>query len=90
MPVDSSREMTRMFYAGIDTAKRKHEISIIDTEGRALSQNLSFTNDREGSDRILALFERLNISAKDLVIGMEATGHYWLRRYSRLLEKGMM
>lgn len=76
MPVDSSREVTRMFYARIDTAKRKNEVSIIDTEGRPLSQSFSFTNDREGSERLLPLFERLNISAQDLVIGMEATGHY--------------
>ena len=77
-----------MFYAGIDIAKRKHEVSIIDTEGGALSRSLSFANDREGSDRLLALFERLNISAQELVIGMEATGHYWLSLYSWLLEKG--
>lgn len=78
-----------MFYAGIDIAKRKHEVPIIDTKRRALSQSLSFANDREGSNRLLALFERLNISAQELVIGMEATGHYWLSLYSWLLEKGI-
>ena len=88
LPVDSSGEVTRMFYAGIDIAKRKHEISTIDTEGRPLSQSFSFTNDREGSDRLLALFDRLSISPQELAIGMEATGLYWLSLYSWLLEKG--
>lgn len=36
-PVDSSREVIRMFYAGIDIAKRKHEVSIIDKAGPFLN-----------------------------------------------------
>jgi len=77
-----------VFYAGIDIAKRKHEVSIIDSEGKLLSQSLSFANNREGSDKLLAFFVRLNVSAEELVVGMEATGHYWLSLYSWLVEKG--
>ena len=77
-----------VFYAGIDIAKRKHEVSVIDSEGKPLSQSLSFANNREGTDKLLALFARLNASAEELVVGMEATGHYWLSLYSWLLDKG--
>lgn len=35
-----------------------------------------------------ALFQRLDVSRDDLLIGMEATGHYWLSVYGYLLEQG--
>lgn len=36
---------------------------------------------------VLVLLSKLAPYAKDLVIGMEATGHYWLSLYSFLYEK---
>jgi transposase len=70
-----------MFYCGIDIAKHKHEASVIDSGGKALLDSISFTNSREGCEKAIALFKKLNITADSLVIGMEATGHYWLSAY---------
>lgn len=76
-----------MYYCGIDIAKHKHEATVIDESGKALLDSISFSNSREGCEKLLALFERLNISRDTLLIGMEATGHYWLSVYGFLLEQ---
>ena len=67
-----------LFYCGIDIAKNKHEASIIDSKGKELSKSISFQNNREGCQKLLNLFENFEISTENIVIGMEATGHYWL------------
>jgi transposase len=67
-----------MFYCGIDIAKRKHEAGVIDTEGKPLGQSLSFDNSAAGCGKLIALLEKLGIAVDNLIIGMEATGHYWL------------
>lgn len=77
-----------MFYAGIDIAKYKHEASVIDPDGKALLDSLSFTNDKAGCEKVVALFEKLSVPKGELVIGMEATGHYWLSVYAFFIESG--
>lgn len=77
-----------MYYCGIDIAKYKHEATVIDEAGTALLDSISFTNSTEGCEKLLALFDRLSIPKENLLIGMEATGHYWLSVYGYLLEHG--
>lgn len=77
-----------MFYCGIDIAKRKHEATIIDAVGTAQLDSISFANNKEGCEKLLALYKRLGISKDNLLIGMEATGHYWLSVYGYLLDQG--
>ena len=77
-----------MFYAGIDIAKSKHEASVIDSDGKALLDSISFANSKEGCEKLLVLFERLGIDKDDVLIGMEATGHYWLSVHAFFLELG--
>lgn len=76
-----------MFYCGIDIAKYKHEATVIDETGTALLDSISFANSKEGCEKLLSLFSRLDISREDLLVGMEATGHYWLSVYGYLLEQ---
>lgn len=77
-----------MFYCGIDIAKYKHEGSIIDEAGKPLLDSISFANSKEGCEKLLSLFSRLEIPKENVLIGMEATGHYWLSIHSFLLEQG--
>jgi transposase len=77
-----------MFYCGIDIAKYKHEATVIDETGTALLDSISLANSKEGCEKLLALFKRLDVPKDDLLIGMEATGHYWLSIYGYLLEHG--
>ena len=75
-----------MFYCGIDIAKRNHEASIIDAEGKPLLDSITVTNTQDGCEKLFSLFERLNIGQSDVIIGMEATGHYWLPVYEHFTE----
>lgn len=77
-----------MFYVGIDIAKYKHEATIIDSDGKALFDSISFSNTKDGCDKLLALFEKAGVVSDSLIIGMEATGHYWLSVYAFLAELG--
>lgn len=77
-----------MFYCGIDIAKYKHEASVIDLDGKALADSISFSNDKQGCEKVLAVFQKFEISPADVIIGMEATGHYWLSVYAFFIELG--
>jgi transposase len=75
-----------LYYCGIDIAKRSHEASVIDAEGKPLLDSITITNTQEGCEKLFALFERLSISKDAVIVGMEATGHYWLSVYEHLVE----
>lgn len=77
-----------MFYCGIDIAKFKHEASVIDTDGKALFDSISFANNKEGCEKVLTLFEKLGVTSDSVIIGMEATGHYWLSVYEHFTKLG--
>lgn len=77
-----------MFYCGIDIAKHKHEASVIDADGKALIDSISFANDKQGCEKVLAVFGKFEIAPANVIIGMEATGHYWLSVYTFFLELG--
>lgn len=48
-----------MFYCGIDIAKYKHEASVIDINGKALIDSISFANDKQDCEKILTVFEKI-------------------------------
>jgi transposase len=75
-------------YIGIDIAKRKHDCAIINTDGEVLLTRFSFENSDEGFRRLLEEFSSLGAGAEKSVIGMEATGHYWLALYAHLTAEG--
>lgn len=75
-----------MFYCGIDIAKNNHEASIIDEKGKRLIESISFSNSQRGCEKLFKLFEKFEINPENIVIGMEATGHYWLSVYSFFIE----
>jgi len=64
-----------LFYCGIDIAKNNHEASIIDEKGNLLAKSISFSNSQKGCEKLIKLFEKFEINSKNIVIGMEATGH---------------
>jgi transposase len=76
-----------MYYAGIDIAKHKHEASLLDESGHLLAKSLSFANSKEGCEALIALLNEHGANADDVLIGMEATGHYWLSVYEYLTAK---
>ncbi|NLN56455.1 MAG: IS110 family transposase [Gammaproteobacteria bacterium] len=76
-----------MFFAGIDVAKYRHELCLVDDNGSVVLQ-LHIDNSRTGLDKLIQNLERLNISANDVQFCLEATGHYWLSLYCHLTDLG--
>jgi transposase len=74
-----------MFYGGIDIAKHKHSVSLMNEQGQTLKAVFTITNTRTGFDQLLAELQVLNGS---VTVGLEATGHYWLALYDHLTRQG--
>jgi transposase len=70
--------------AGIDIGSEKHVVAVVDSEGSALVKSTSFTEDQEGYEKLASLLG----GADDIVIVMEATGHYWQNLFFWLSERG--
>lgn len=77
-----------MIIVGIDIAKNHHEATIIDASGNIIMKSFRFSNNHKGSSTLINNINKVNGSNETVVIGMEATGHYWLPLYSRLLSEG--
>ncbi|MCW6700959.1 IS110 family transposase [Anaerococcus sp. NML200537] len=77
-----------MYYVGIDIAKNNHQSSIIDTNGEMVCESLSLSNTIKGFEKLIKYLESYEVTPENCIIGMEATGHYWLSIYSYLLELG--
>jgi transposase len=73
-----------MMYCGIDVAKLKHAVSLMDDKGQTLKAVFTITNTRSGFDRLLAELQNLT---GEVTVGLEATGHYWLALYDELTRK---
>ena len=70
-----------MYCLGIDIAKRKHTAMILDEQGQVIRPAFSFTNDGLGFGQLMAEIRAL---PEAVIIGLEATGHYWLALYDHL------
>ena len=74
-----------MNYCGIDVAKRKHSAMVLNEKSEVVEQNFTFKNDRQGFDKLL---HELEPYAEQVLIALEATGHYWLSLYEVLTTAG--
>lgn len=79
-----------MLIVGIDVGKNNHEATIIDVKGNVIGRSLSFPNSHVGTNRLLQYIATNNPDNKEVIFGLEATGHYWLALYSRLLSEGFV
>ena len=77
-----------LIYAGIDIAKNEHVIGAVDERGKDAAKPMQFANSTAGFDRCAAYLDGLAESKSDLLVGMEATGHYWLPLFCRLQAEG--
>lgn len=77
-----------MFYVGIDIAKNSHEAAILSDSGELIGSTLKVANTTTGAQKLLNYLSKAGIPTDNAVIGMEATGHYWLAIYSFLVGQG--
>ncbi len=74
-----------MFFCGIDVAKRKHCALVLDDQGQVVQNALFITNDQAG---FAQLQQVLSSWSTPVLVGLEATGHYWLALYDFLTALG--
>lgn len=78
-----------MIYVGIDIAKKAHEICFLDESGSILGGNsFKISNTASGMEKLKAKMELCGVTPDNAVVGMEATGHYWMVLHAFLLELG--
>lgn len=77
-----------MIYAGVDIAKMDHVIDAVDEHGERICKSMGFKNDLAGFERCAAWLEGVAETPQDVIVGMEATGHYWMALYTHLVREG--
>jgi len=77
-----------LFYLGIDIGKRHHEIGLINDKGDSIGKTLRFSNSKSGSEKLLEFINQHDLTPDNVLIGLEATGHYWLSVFSFLHKLG--
>ena len=75
-----------MIIIGIDKGKNKHEATLIDEKGNIIGKSIKFENSTAGFNKLISSINNYNISNDQFVFSMEATGHYWLALFSKLVE----
>jgi transposase len=75
-----------MIYLGIDIAKLNHVASATDSDGQIIINNLCFTNDNLGFQKLLDSIS--SFDKNNLLIGMESTAHYAENLLSFLFNRG--
>jgi transposase len=74
-----------MRFAGVDIASETHVVALVDEDGKVLVKPTAFAEDAPGYEK---LFEQLGASA-ELLVAMEATGHYWKNLFAALAARGV-
>jgi transposase len=75
-----------MYYCGIDIAKRSHSMIVEDEQGQVVEPVSSVNNDQTGFEQLRAVLARY--PRAEVLVGLEATGHYWLALYDMLNQAG--
>jgi len=73
-----------MRFAGIDIASEKHVVAVVNADGAVELKATVFTEDAAGYEKVLALLGTPN----EVLIAMEATGHFWKNLFAVLAAAG--
>jgi transposase len=74
-------------FCGLDVGKNTHTLCIIDAQQNTLVPARSFHNDRRGFQQLLESLQQTG-RKHTVLIGMEATGHYWYSLHHTLTQQG--
>ena len=77
-----------MRYVGIDIAKKDHQIAAVDEFGNVILKSFSAGNNESGFAKIAEKLEAARIESDECLVGMEATGHYWISLWEFLDANG--
>jgi transposase len=73
-----------MRFAGIDIASEKHVVAVVDERSEVVVKPSAVSEDADGYRK---LFELLGAPG-ELLVAMEATGHYWKNLFAALVARG--
>ena len=73
-----------MKFAGIDIASESHVVGMVDEASAVLLKATTFAEDAAGYARLLELLG----PPGDVLVAMEATGHYWKNLFAELAARG--
>jgi len=76
-----------MQYIGIDIGKRFHVSCVLD-ETNTFAKHLKFSSLGEGYVKFGEYLKSQEVAKDSAIIGMEATGHYWLTLFQKLKADG--
>jgi transposase len=76
-----------MNYVGIDIGKRYHYASVL-TDNTPPTKPVRFNTVCDGYALFLTYLTQYNCTKEDTIIGLEATGHYWLTLFEKLKRDG--
>jgi len=85
---------TGTLIVGVDVAKSIQWARFVDYRGVEIGKAISFRNDRQGFESIVAKFKEicklktLKYPIDNIIIGMEPTGHYWKTLANYLINSG--
>lgn len=74
-----------MNYLGIDIGKKAHVAGLVDDSGENIDRTLKFSPSQEGWERLMSYLEKNRLDKDSVQVGLEATGHYWLTLYEKLM-----
>jgi transposase len=73
-----------MRFVGIDIGKEKHVVAVVDEAGGTVLKPVDFAESDEGYVKLL----RAIGGSSDVLVAMEATGHYWRNLFAVLVGRG--
>ena len=74
-----------MLYVGIDVAKNKHDVAVLNDRGKVILKPLTFSNNKAGFKLLDNTLKQLK---QDCLIALEDTGHYAFNLLNFLHEQG--
>lgn len=75
-------------YVGIDVAKNKHDLAVLDDEGTLVTKNFRFQNSYQGFSDLLLHLKQLEMPINQIKIALEDTGHYAYNLVNFLRKQG--
>lgn len=79
----------QQMFIGIDISKFKHDVAVIDNQKKVTTPAFAFPENIHGYQMFCQRIDKVRkrLKAKDIFIGMEATGSYWKNLYHFLNQK---
>jgi len=71
-------------FAGIDIASEEHFVAVVSEQGEVIQRATKFGENAEGYEKLLKLLGE----PQEVLVAMEATGHYWKNLFAVLVTRG--